>query len=252
MKLKFKLVYATKRNTVPYKLQDKRIDFNDITFVHEGHLSYIINGTAFTVTKGQAMYCPDGGMRYRLKGTENAVYTSLNFKCGPDTKLLLPYHIFEADSFDLRFYLSKVVELYERDGEYDKAKSDSFTALIAYTLLENVSLTEENRYVSEIKNYISCNWNKKMSLEEIAESVHLSASYSSALFKNSTGVSVMDYIINLRITKACDMLKYSDRLISEIAESTGFCDIFYFSRMFKKIMGVSPAKYRSAEKNNFF
>ena len=91
-----------------------------------------------------------------------------------------------------------------------------------------------------------------MSLEEIAESVHLSASYSSALFKSSTGVSVMDYIINLRITKACDMLKYSDRLISEIAESTGFCDIFYFSRMFKKIMGVSPAKYRSAEKNNFF
>ena len=44
MKLKFKLVYATKRNTVPYKLQDKRIDFNDITFVHEGQLSYIING----------------------------------------------------------------------------------------------------------------------------------------------------------------------------------------------------------------
>ncbi|MGN1121890.1 MAG: helix-turn-helix domain-containing protein, partial [Eubacteriales bacterium] len=86
----------------------------------------------------------------------------------------------------------------------------------------------------------------------IASSAHLSPSYSSALFKESTGSSIIDYIINLRIAKACDMLKYSDRRISEIAESAGFCDIFYFSRMFKKHMGVSPAKYRASEKENFY
>ena len=251
LKYKFKLVYATKRNTVPYKLQDHKVDFNDLTFVHEGQLSYMIDGTAFTVNPGQAMYCPDGSSRYRMKGTENAIYTSLNFRCAPENRLPLPYHIFDADSFDIRFYLDKIVELYEHSGEYEKAKCDAFTALVAYTLLENVSGSEENKYVADIKNYISCNWNKKLTLEEIASSAHLSPSYSSALFKESTGTSIMDYIINLRITKACDMLKYSDRLISEIAESAGFCDIFYFSRMFKKHMGVSPAKYRSEEKSGY-
>ena len=251
MKFKFKLVYATKRNTISFKLQEPQLGFNDLTFVHEGQLSYILDGTAVTIGPGQAMYCPQGGSRYRVKGTENAVYTSLNFRCAPESRLPLPYHLYETDSYDMRFYLNKIVDLYEHGGEYEKAKCDALMALVAFTLLENVTGSEENKYVADIKNYISCNWNKKLTLEEIAASAHLSPSYSSALFKESTGTSIMDYIINLRIVKACDMLKYSDRLVSEIAESVGFCDIFYFSRMFKKHMGVSPAKYRAEERNGY-
>ena len=60
----------------------------------------------------------------------------------------------------------------------------------------------------------------------------------------------MDYIIDMRVRKACEMLKYSDVSVTEIAESTGFCDIFYFSRMFKKAIGVSPTNYRLRERED--
>lgn len=245
---RFKVVFANRRNTVPYVLRDKELTFNDITFVHEGQISYTIDGKSFTVTRGQAMYCPEGKSRFRLKNTENAVYTSINFKCLPEPSLVLPYHILEADNFDLNYYTSKIVELFNRGGKYDKPKCDAFMALAAYNLLETAEKPTENKYIAEIKNYISANWNRKLTLEAIADEVHLSPSYCSSLFKANVGSSIIDYIIDLRLSKACDMLKYSDLLISEIAESSGFCDIFYFSRTFKSHMGVSPASYRSSER----
>lgn len=246
---RFKVVFANRRNTVPYVLRDSRLDFNDLTFVHDGQISYTIDGKSFTVSKGQAMYCPEGKSRFRLKNTDTAIYTSINFKCLPEPSLLLPYHITEADSFDLNFYCTKIVELFGKGGKYDKAKCDSFMSLVAYNLLETTDKPNENRYIADIKKYISANWNSKLSLEAIASAVHLSSSYCSALFKANVGSSIIDYIIELRISKACDMLKYSDLLVSEIAESSGFCDIFYFSRMFKKHMGISPAGYRIKERS---
>ncbi len=249
MKHKFKLVFAIRRNSVTYALHDNKIEYNDITFVHEGQITYTINGESFVVAKGQAMFCPEGASRFREKGSEATIYTSLNFKTYPDNVLDLPYHILDADSYDIKFYLDKIVELYERGGKYDKAKCDAFASLVAYTLLENAGKTNENKYITDIKAYIFANWNKKLTLDDIAASAHLSPSYSSALFKLHTGKSIIDYIIEIRISKACDLLKYSDLLVSEIADSAGFCDIFYFSRMFKKHMGMSPAKYRSMERD---
>lgn len=249
LKYRFKLVYAAQRNTIAYKLQDTKLDFNDLTFVHEGKLSYVIDSNAFTVEAGQAMYCPYGSERYRVRGTENAVYTSLNFRLSPENKLSLPYHIYDAESPEIRYYLDRIIALYDRSSEYEKAKCDAFTALIVYSLLETVTGSMDNKYVADIKEYIATRWNQKLSLSEIANHVHLSPSYSSALFKDSTGVSIMDYIIRLRIDKAGEMLKYSDRLISEIAEISGFCDIFYFSRTFKKHKGMSPAQYRQHERH---
>lgn len=248
MRQRFKLLYAVKRNAIPLVLHENSLDFNDITFVHEGKITYSIDGNTFVLSKGQAMYCPEGKSRYRLKGNTNAIYTSLNFKCSPDICVDLPYHITNADSFDITFYLTKIVELYNKNGKYDKAKCDAFLSLVVYNLLENTDKPDENKYISNIKAVISANWNKKLTREDIAAAVHLSQSYSSALFKEHTGKSIIDYIIELRISKACDMLKYSDLLISEIADNSGFCDIFYFSRMFKKYMGISPAGYREREK----
>ncbi len=137
----------------------------------------------------------------------------------------------------MRFYLNKIVDLYEHGGEYEKAKCDALMALVAFTLLENVTGSEENKYVADIKYYISCNWNKKLTLEEIAASAHLSPSYSSALFKESTGTSIMDYIINLRIVKACDMLSIPTGWFRKLPKALGFA-IFFISAVCSKSIWV--------------
>ncbi len=83
-----------------------------------------------------------------------------------------------------------------------------------------------------------------LSLEEIAKHVNLSSSHFSALFKKRTGFSPIEYFNHLKIQKACQYLLFSELLIKEIAYKLGIEDPYYFSRLFTKIMGISPNEYR--------
>ena len=88
------------------------------------------------------------------------------------------------------------------------------------------------------------NFNRKLRLHEIALQTGLSASYYSALFQNRTGHSPIDYFIQLKIQRACRMLDNSGLLIADVSREIGFDDQFYFSRVFRKVMGMSPVEYR--------
>ena len=88
---------------------------------------------------------------------------------------------------------------------------------------------------------------QSLSLEQIAQSVHLSTSFFSRKFKEDTGYAPIEYFNQLRIQRACQLLHFSQLRINEIALQIGISDPFYFSRLFKQQMGVSPAKYRKME-----
>ncbi len=90
--------------------------------------------------------------------------------------------------------------------------------------------------------------NEKITLETIASEGGLSPSHFSLVFRRKTGRSPMDYLIHLRIQKACQFLDNSDLRIKEIAARVGYDDPYYFSRVFKKVMGTSPGKYRTMPK----
>ena len=86
-----------------------------------------------------------------------------------------------------------------------------------------------------------------VTLDNIAQSVHLSTSFFSRKFKQDTGYAPIEYFNHLRIQKACQLLHFSQLRINEVATEIGIDDPFYFSRLFKKQMGVSPAGYRKRE-----
>jgi AraC family transcriptional regulator of arabinose operon len=81
-----------------------------------------------------------------------------------------------------------------------------------------------------------------------AAMANLSESHYRSLFKHQTGYSPMDYFIRLRIHKACQLLDTTNLSVKEVARLTGFDDAFYFSRSFKTVIGLSPAKYRLQHK----
>jgi transcriptional regulator GlxA family with amidase domain len=81
-----------------------------------------------------------------------------------------------------------------------------------------------------------------------AATANLSESHYRSLFKRQTGYSPMDYFIRLRVHKACQLLDTTNLSVKEIARSTGFNDALYFSRAFKCVIGLSPAKYRLQHK----
>lgn len=71
-----------------------------------------------------------------------------------------------------------------------------------------------------------------------------SAYHLSATFKQSTGYSPIDYLIRIRLEKAASLLTETDASLRTISAGVGYKDVYYFSRLFKKKLGVSPAEYR--------
>lgn len=89
---------------------------------------------------------------------------------------------------------------------------------------------------------------QKVKLEEIATVVHLSPSHFSFIFKKRTQRAPMEYFIFLKIQKSCHLLDTSNLRIKEISSSLGFDDPYYFSRLFSKVMLISPMAYRKKRK----
>lgn len=117
----------------------------------------------------------------------------------------------------------------------------SFTHLSQFRLIKE---SGEKDPVAQSINFMLEQITKKLKLNEIAAETGLSASHYSRLFLNRTGHSPIDYFIQLKIQRACRLLDNSGWMIADVAREMGFEDQFYFSRVFRKVMGMSPAEYR--------
>ena len=87
-----------------------------------------------------------------------------------------------------------------------------------------------------------------VSLQELAAFAGLSVSHFSAVFRERTGYSPIEYFNHLKIQKACQYLLFTSMTVKEAAVSLGIEDQYYFSRMFSKLMGLSPVEYRKRNK----
>jgi AraC-like DNA-binding protein len=88
----------------------------------------------------------------------------------------------------------------------------------------------------------------RITLNEFAEFANLSVSYFSTIFRERTGYAPVEYFNHLKVQKACQYLLLPDITIKETAQKLGIDDPYYFSRMFSKLMGISPKEYR--KRNN--
>lgn len=98
--------------------------------------------------------------------------------------------------------------------------------------------------IARAVSYCNENYGKKVTLEELADLTKLNRSYFSQLFHKEMGKSFGDYLESVRIQKACRLLKTSGASMSEIAEQVGFSNQNYFTKVFKKAIGVTPSQYR--------
>jgi len=103
-------------------------------------------------------------------------------------------------------------------------------------------------YVENSIELMKNNIDKMLTLNDLTSCNNLSKTQLTDIFKERTGYSPIDYFIRLKIQKACHNLDFTDMTISEVAEKIGYHDQYYFSRLFKKIMGISPSDYRKVKK----
>ena len=92
--------------------------------------------------------------------------------------------------------------------------------------------------------YLQAHYNEQVTLNEVAEHSYVSTYYISRMFKRELGKNFVDYLNEIRIEKAKELLKDIRYKTYEVAETVGIPDAHYFSRLFKKYVGVTPTEYR--------
>lgn len=112
---------------------------------------------------------------------------------------------------------------------------------------QNISVRNSNidyEFLERIINFIAENIDKQISLNTIADEFNISTGHLSRLFKEGTGISFSDYIIDLKFKKAAELLAESKLEVSEIAAKLGYLQLSYFSKLFKEKFGMTPIQYR--------
>lgn len=110
---------------------------------------------------------------------------------------------------------------------------------------KHTKIDAEPDFVTKTTRFMRENLENRLTLEDFAAHHNLSASHFSSLFKKTTGSSPIDYFIQLKMQRACQLLYDPNNRIKEIAMAVGYDDQYFFSRIFRKLMGVSPLQYRA-------
>ncbi|CUX37824.1 helix-turn-helix domain-containing protein [Clostridium sp. C105KSO13] len=105
----------------------------------------------------------------------------------------------------------------------------------------------QDKHVTMVIRFMYKNLTKQLTLEEISREVDLSKSYLNSIFKEQTGRSPVDFFLHLKMQEACKLLQSTDMYIYEVSTKMGYTDPYYFSRIFKKVVGVSPKEYKKGD-----
>ena len=156
-------------------------------------------------------------------------------KLGSADYLLKPINYADLDEI-----LTALVERLQRTDQ---------VAEIPHSILHKISTRElpagQSEVVRQAGQFILEHIQETIYVKEIARTVHLNEQYLMRVFKKETGLTILEYITNERISMAEELLKETDFPITKVADSVGYGNYSYFTRIFKRYTGGSPKNYRS-------
>ena len=154
---------------------------------------------------------------------------------------------------DIAPFVSLLTDLYNLASSFDYIRDMRINEKLGslLTLLmeqswhpESVTVSRKRMELVEIKNYLDEHYTEKVTLDDLAERFFINKFYLSKIFKETYGTTVNNYLISKRITRAKQLLRFTDMTVDEIGVAVGMGDANYFSRMFRKVEGSSPSEYR--------
>lgn len=212
----------------------------DIFLLHycvSGKGVFEIGGKKYPVSAGEIFLIPPHVVTtYTADESDPWHYIWIGFDGNAAERLreVSPVVRYEADTF-LR--IAESVEQEIRSPE----RYISYIYEIFYHLFSDKSGSAQ--LCVRIKNYIRLNYMRPLTVEGLADDAGLDRRYFSRLFKKTYGVSLKEYLTEVRMSKACELLM-SGYSIAECAAMVGYDDPFNFSKMFRKQKGISPSVYR--------
>ena len=245
------LGYFNDRNGTPnWQIAATRIDFIDMTYVTKGQATYIINGEKIIVADGDLICVPKGSTR-SARSAESS-----RFECFAANFQL---HTMNGEEIDMPLPLVSKVGIYgdiisdyrrlnehwlsRTNGYVMRARAQFMLVLQKFMaiLVYDVDTYKFDSRVKKAIRYITDNYAEPLTIATVSEFVSLNPVYFGMLFKRETRVTFRDYLNTIRLNQAEDMLRARKLNVTEVAQSCGFSDVFYFSRLFKKYKGVPPS-----------
>lgn len=251
----------------------------EILFIHEGTGSVIVNQMTYEIRAGMLFLFPPFKLHrvYMKAGPQNP-YIRTNIHFDPNivmhnlrefpSRRTLFKKLWQGNIGASVFDLSSVLEQIEQclhafnkskaNTEDESEEENTYLFLQLLSIIRDVNINGSNDsslqdienpviYSEMIMRWIEEHYAEEVTLDRIAEYVHLSKFYAARIFRDETGSSIGEYLTVRRIRQACRLLHTTDLSVEQIGIKVGLPSTPYFIQLFKKAIGTTPLKYR---KNN--
>lgn len=224
-------LYLVTEGTATLQLKNKTI------LLEPGYLYFI---PAFSVVGGKCDIFDHYFCHFTIGGSFSHITQFIDFN-----------HKVSANETDLQLF-KQIVQSFPSDTLQKVLQAEGSFKILFSRFFEQVnSINPQKLRFLNILNYIDKNYNKNISLIDLANEACLNEKYFCKLFKEYFELSPWQYVLQTRLNKASAMLFDNNFNIKEIAFAVGFEDEFYFSRIFKKQFGMSPSEYKTQIKKMY-
>lgn len=248
--------------TPGWRIPESKYMQHNLILAYDGEAVIGCNGKEYNVSRGNLIYFKPGDNRWGYIRSENPM------KCyAIDFHFTCP--VFEDDGWQMKDVILPFNTLERIDDAYLMARlSDLFSEFIRTWItrkfktgfrcraifLELVSLLlqwkngspinyDKIRKAEKLIGYMAEHYNRRVTLKELCDVLQTGPSYIESLFKEVTGRTPIEYLLDIRMNKAKALLQ-DGCTVSEASRLVGFNDIYYFSKSFKKLEGINPSEYR--------
>ena len=197
-------------------------------------ISFVCSSVAMSYFKGKVLSVPSK-LKKLITSILNEIEESFVLMSSGDFKLEIKDNAPIGGQQMVRTYLEQFLIMLIRDAQENKT---------AHFFPNKESM--ENHLISQMIHSIEDNLYSNITVEELCTEMNYSRAYLSKIFKSTTGFTILEYILNRKIMQAKKLIKENDYNFSQISDKLAFDNPHYFTRVFKRISGMTPSEYKNS------
>lgn len=231
-----------------------RTTVHAVALIVSGKLCYRIDGNVLHLGKGDLIHIPPGCLRegFPERGDQHQKYWVTFLVAGDDRapfpllKRRAPFTVRTRQYEYLKQRFSLLVQQWRGKLSYYDSICEALTAEIVGLINREADdlrhPSPQLDMIAEVQRHVLAHYRENIRVNELAAMVGVTPNYLSSLFRRLTGATVKEYVHQVKLSAARDLLLSADVSIREAAEYVGFCDQAYFNRIFKKVYGFPPSR----------